>query len=187
LQDLRRRYYQRNSNVRIGLGFIRSYTGVKNARDYSASASFPIISIGYDVPYRQQIRVGVQVAFGPHRFSSQNYSDYESTQTDIVLKERIFTVHAYGKYSFAYSFAAFQPYIIGGIGINTSRINTEQDIKFINNANHTVLVKSGTNAAGIGIMARIGTDYFINNNLRVFGDIGVGATILSLGITATIN
>lgn len=185
-QNLRRSFSFRNGDVRLGLGFIRSYTGVKQASEYSSSGTFPIISIAYDAPYRDQIRIGFQLAFGPHKFSKQEYSNYDSAQTNVLLRENIFALHAYGKYSFLNYISAFQPYVIGGIGINTSRINAEHDIKFINSTNSAVLVKSGTNSVSIGVMARIGAEYRLNNNLRVFGDVGIGASILSFGISANV-
>ncbi len=186
-QNVRHSFSLQNGNVRFGLGFIRSYTGVNDPTQYSSSGSFPIISIAYEAPYQDQIYLGLQLAFGHHKFSKQEYSNYDSVKTNVLLKENIFTLHAYGRYSFLKNISALQPYVLGGIGINTSHINTEHDIKFINNPNDAVLVKSGTNSVSIGIMARIGTEYSINNNFRVFGDVGIGASILSIGISANID
>lgn len=186
-RNVRRGFSLQNGNVRVGLGFIRSYTGVNNPTQYSSSGSFPIISVAYEAPYQDQIYLGLQLAFGPHKFSKQEYSNYDSAQTNIRLKENIFTLHAYGRYVFLKNNrSAFQPYVLAGLGIHTSHINTEHDIKFINHPNDAVLVKSGTNSVSIGVTARIGTEYLINNNFRVFGDVGIGASILTIGISANI-
>lgn len=177
----------RDGNIRFGLGFIRGYTRVENAGNYSSSSTFPVINIGYDIAYRDPIRLGVQLAFGSHKFSGQEYSNYDSTQSNIDIKENIFTLHLYGKYNFLKSTSAFQPYVLGGLGINTANIHTDYDISFINNPGKVVQVKSGSRAVGIGVLARIGADYYFNNRLSVFGDVGAGPALLNIGVSARID
>jgi hypothetical protein len=177
----------RKGNVRIGLGFLRSYTRVNQVSQYASSFNFPIISIAYDVRYREHVRLGIQASFGPHKFTGQTYSSYDSTQSSVAMKENIFMLDAYGKYDFPYRTAKLQPYVMGGIGIHSSHINSEYDIHFISDANHALVVKSGNNSVGIGIIARIGTEYYINNKLSAFGDVGVGASILNFGICTRVD
>jgi hypothetical protein len=177
----------RNGNVRLGLGFLRSYTRVNQVSQYASSFNFPIVSIAYDVRYRQHVRLGIQASFGPHKFTGQTYSSYDSTQSKVTLKENIFMLDAYGKYDFPYRTDKLQPYVMGGIGIHSSHINSEYDINFISDANHALVVKSGNNSVGIGIIARIGTEYYINNKLSAFGDVGIGASIFSFGICARVD
>lgn len=182
-----RRSFFQDGVAHLGIGFFRSYTKVKDANDYSSSGGMPVISIGYDVFYRNQVRLGAQLAFGTHQFSRQEYSDYDSAQTDVHLKENIFTLHVYAKYVIASRSSAFQPYIIGGLGINSSNIHSEYAINFINEPDKVVLVNSGSRSVGLGILARIGTDYYLNNKLSVFVDAGIGPSILNIGISAHVD
>lgn len=173
--------------VHLGIGFFRSFTKVKDANEYSSSGGTPVISIGYDVFYRNQVRLGAQLAFGTHKFSRQEYSDYDSAQTDVHLKENIFTLYVYAKYVIAGRSSAFQPYVIGGLGINSSNIHSEYAINFINEPDKVVLINSGSRSVGLGILARIGADYYLNNKLSIFADAGVGPSILNLGISAHVD
>ena len=173
--------------VKAGIGFFRSYTKVSQVSQYASSVNFPVINIGYDVQYTDQVRLGVQIAFGPHKFTGQQYSSYDSTQSAVTLKENIFMIDVYGKYNIAYRTARLQPYIIGGIGIHSSHISSSYNITFINDPNHSVLVNSGNNSVGLGIIARIGTEYLINKRSRLFGDVGIGPTILNVGISFNVD
>ena len=174
-------------NIRIGLGFIRSYTKVGQAGQYKSYVNFPVFSVAYDVRYTNELRFGLQVSYGHHKFTGQQYSSYDSTNTASSLNEYIFMVDAYARYNFSYHTSKVQPYVIGGIGIHNSHVNYEYDIAFINNANHPVQVKSGNNNISLGLMGRIGADYLLDRNTKVFGDIGFGASVLNLGVSLRID
>lgn len=170
-------------DVRIGLGFIRSYSKVKDANNYSSSATFPVVSVAYDILFQSNLRLGAQVALGTHKFSNQAYSSYDSTQTSISLKENIFTLFVYGKYLFLNSSAVLRPYIIGGLGINSSHVTSNSTINFLSNSSEVILVKSGARAVGLGVMARVGADYYFNDRLAAFADAGVGASVINIGVS----
>lgn len=177
----------RNGSVRFGLGFIRGYTKVPNAGRYSTSATFPVVSFAYDAQYRSQMRVGLQVAFGSHKFSGNEYSDYDSTQTGINIKENTFAIDVYAKYQMLSSTSALQPYLLLGLGLNTSNIHNNYNINFVNNPDKVVQVTSGSRAVGLGVLARIGSEYYFNRQLAVFADVGFGPSVLNVGVTARID
>jgi opacity protein-like surface antigen len=173
----------RNGVVRLGFGFFRSYSKVEDANEYSTSATFPVVSAAYDVAYNRDYRIGVQIGFGSHNFSRQSLSLYDSTQNSVKLKENIFAINVYGRYDILReSSFALRPYVVVGIGLNTSHVKSETTINFINNTDQVLLVSSGTRAAGLGFMARVGVDYYINRNLRAFLDAGVGTSIINIGL-----
>jgi hypothetical protein len=173
----------RNGVLRLGLGFFRSYSKVADANNYSTSSTFPVISGAYDVAYNRDYRIGIQMGFGSHNFSRQTLSLYDSTQSSVKLKENIFAIHVYGRYDILReSSFALKPYIVLGIGLNTSHVKSETTVNFINNTDQVLLVSSGTRAAGLGFMARIGVDYFINSTLRAFVDAGAGTSIINVGL-----
>lgn len=176
----------RNGSVMLGVGFIRGFTKVKNAGNYSSSGS-PVVNIAYDALYRGPVRLGAQLAFGSHKFSGQEYNTYDSTQSTVAIKENFFTLHVYAKYSLLSSTSAFRPYALLGLGLSTSNIRTDQEVNFLNRADKVLLVSSGARAVGLGVLARIGTDYYLNNKFRVFGDVGAGPYILNIGVAANVN
>lgn len=177
----------RDGTFRAGFGIFRSYTKVSQVSQYTSSVNFPIINLAYEVRYNQNVFIGIQVAFGPHKFSNDVFSGYDSTQTKSTLKENIFMLDVYGKYMITYHTDKVQPYIIGGIGIHSSHISTAEDIAFVSHPDNELLVNSGNNAVGLGLIARIGAEYFINPKVRLYGDAGFGATILNFGVCIRVN
>ena len=179
-------FLSRNGSVTLGVGFIRGFTKVKNAGDYSSSGS-PVVNVAYDALYRGSVRLGAQLAFGSHKFSGQDYSTHDSTQSAVSIKESFFTLHVYAKYSYVLTTSAFQPYALFGLGISSSNIRTNREVNFLNRADKVLLVSSGARAVGLGILARGGTAYILNNKISVFGDVGAGPYIINLGVTANVN
>lgn len=176
-----------HGNVRIGLGFIRGYTKVDNANQYSTSGTFPPVIIAYDGLFTNVVRLGLQVAFGSHKFSQQQFDTYDSLQNNTSLKENIFSIMAYGKYSSPNAYANLRPYVIGGLGINSSNIHSSNEVHFLSDANQSLLVTSGNRSVGLGILARIGTDYYFNPKLGAFLDIGTGVALLQLGLVINVQ
>ncbi|HSN10146.1 MAG TPA: hypothetical protein VLS85_13995, partial [Hanamia sp.] len=76
-----------NGNLHLGLGFLRSFSKVKNVNNYSSSVTFPVVSIAYEVPYKNNLQLGLLIGFGTHKFSDQQYSTYDSTNNNIKLTE----------------------------------------------------------------------------------------------------
>lgn len=177
----------KNGAIHIGLGFIRSFTKVKNVKDYSSSSSFPVISFGYEIRYKNNLNFGLQIGFGTHKFATQQFSSYDSTENDITLKENIFALYAYGRYYLTQSTSRLQPYIMAGLGITSSNIHSTNTISFTNDNSQVILVKSGTRSTGLGIIARIGGDYFINDQLQLSLDAGVGLSVINVGLAISIK
>ncbi len=171
-----------NGNLNLALGFLRSFSKVKNVNNYSTSATFPVVSIAYEVAYKNNLQLGAMIGFGSHKFSDQQFSTYDSTNNNISLKENIFGLYVYGKYSFAGDSSRLQPYILAGPGITSSNIHSENRISFTNDNSQVILVKSGTRSTQLGIIARAGAQYFISNQFRVYVDAGVGLSVIKLGV-----
>ncbi|TDH28545.1 hypothetical protein EXU57_00250 [Segetibacter sp. 3557_3] len=169
----------KENSFRIGVGFISGYTKVAKADNYAKTSASPVIALAYDTRYRTDLRLGLQMAFGSQKFSKQEFSTYDSIQSVSNLKENIFTFSLYGKYSSKASYANLRPYVILGLGINTSNVRTESELKLT--SNQTLLVSSGSRSAGLGILARVGADYFFGGPYGLFADVGAGASLIQLG------
>ncbi|MEP7108915.1 MAG: outer membrane beta-barrel protein [Ferruginibacter sp.] len=168
--------------IRLGLGFIKSFTKVDNSKNYSSSSSFPAIIIGYDVDFKNQVRLGLQIGFGSRNFSKQDYSSYDSVQNNITMKENLFSLFVYAKYILLQNTSRMKPYIIGGLGINSSRISSKNTISFTNNYNQSILVSSGTRSAGLGVIARFGSEYYLTDQFQLYLDAGIGISIINAGL-----
>lgn len=170
----------------IGVGALRSFSKVKNAGNYSSSASFPIVSLGYEVYFKDNLRLGALIGFGQHNFSKEEYSDYDSTINNLSLKENIFGLYVYGKYTFLSSTSRLQPYVTAGLGLATSHVKSENRISFTDDSK-VILVKSGARSAGINIMARVGAEYYFSKQARAFLEVGSGLALINLGVAVSVN
>jgi outer membrane protein with beta-barrel domain len=177
----------KNGSLRVALGFLKSFSKVENSKDYSTSGGFPVISLGYEVNYKQNACLGVQIGFGSHDFSKQEFSSYDSTKTDVTLKENIFGLYVYGRYYFLNSSSRLQPFVLGGIGIVSSNVHENNTIRFTNDNTQVILVKSGTRKTGLGITARAGADYFISNQMQLFADAGAGLSVINVGLAFSVK
>ncbi len=173
--------FSRNAMVRVGLGFIRGFTKVKNADDFNSKAAFPDVSVSYDKLMQPDLRVGLMLTFGSNKFSGETFSSYDSTNISSDIKESIFSLMLYGKYAVGNKFSNLRPYILGGIGINSSSVDTENRIKFTNDNSQVLRVNSGGRSVGLGILARVGADYFFNYQYGVYADVGVGPSVIQVG------
>jgi hypothetical protein len=172
-----------NGKLGLGLGFLRSFSKLENKNNYSSSSSFPVVSINYEVPYCNYLQLGLLIGFGSHKFSDQNFSNYDSTNNDINIKENIFGLYVYGRYYFMDPTSQIQPYILAGPGITSSNIHSENKISFTNDNTQTILVKSGTRTTGIGVIARAGIEYYLNKQFQVYFDAGVGLSVIKVGVS----
>ncbi len=206
--DYKKNILLNNSSAHIGIGFIRSFSKIQDANNYSSSGGAPVVSLGYDVslstrrrnnlnPYdtvnyktdnkTKNIKIGLMIGFGSHKLSRDDISLYDSTTNNVSLKESIFGLYAYGKYSLLNSTSRIQPYITLGLGIATSHITTVNRISFINDASKELLVKSGARGVSLNLMARVGAEYYFSNQLQAFIDAGSGLSILNLGISLSVK
>lgn len=200
--DYNRNFLQKGA-VHLGIGFIRSFSKVENANNYSPAGGMPVITLAYDAsfntnrnydrnnPYSisrtNNLKVGVLIGFGSHKFSNEDYSAYDSTINNISLKENMFGLYAYGKYSLLSNTSRIQPYLTLGLGIATSRITSENRIRFVNDDSKTLLVKSGARGVGLNIMARAGAAYYFSDQLQAFIDAGSGLSLLNLGVSFAVD
>ncbi|MEO6964030.1 MAG: outer membrane beta-barrel protein [Puia sp.] len=176
-----------NSNVGIGLGFLRSFTKVKNKNSYSSSSSFPVVLFSYEVIYEKNIQLGLEMGFGTNKFSNQQFSNYDSTINNTNLTEHIFGLYVYGRYFLLNSSSRLQPYILAGLGITSANVLSKTEISFTNGNSQVIQVKSGARSTGLGITARAGGQYYISNQLQLSLDAGFGLSVIKVGLTVAVN
>lgn len=186
IKNKNKNFFQ-NPSLHFGLGFLRSFSKVENISNYSSSASFPVISLAYEISYQSNLQLGVMIGFGSHKFSNQQFSSYDSTNNHINLKENIFGLYVYGRYYFLSNTSPLQPFILAGPGITSSNIHSENKISFTNDNSQIIVVQSGTRTTGLGIIARVGAQYYINNQFQVSFDAGVGLSVIKLGVSFNID
>ena len=176
-----------NANVGFGLGFLRSFTKVENINSYSSSSSFPALLFSYEVNYKKNIQIGLEMGFGTHKFSGQQFSSYDSTINNDKLTEHVFGLYLYGKYFLLNSSSRIQPYLMAGIGVTSSNVISQTTISFTNDNSQQILVTSGNRTSGLGITARVGGQYYISDQMQLSLDAGFGLSVIKAGLIIAIN
>jgi len=62
--DYKKNNLFKHGALRLGVGFLRSFSNVENVKDYSSSSSVPAITIAYETYFINQVYLGVQIGFG---------------------------------------------------------------------------------------------------------------------------
>ncbi len=176
-----------NGSVNLSLGFIRAFTKVDNPNNYTANGGAPVISLSYDVRVQNNVKAGLLVGFGSHKFSSGSYSSYDSTISNVDLKEAVFGIYGYGKYMILSNTSRLQPFITIGVGLATSHVTSETRIGFMNDDSKTLLIRSGARGASLNLMARAGAAYYFNKQFQLFADVGSGLALINLGLTVSVK
>ncbi len=170
--------------IRLGVGFIPSYSKIDNKDSYDTKFGLPPIIVTYLIPYKESFMVGVQMATGSYKYSRSQFDDYDQTQTHSELKENLFQLTALGKYQYANS--DLSPYAILGLSLIVSSVKAESTLTFLND-DRDIFVKSGVRNKGMGILARAGLEYSLNEQIGLYTDLGSGISLLQIGMVYKMN
>jgi hypothetical protein len=184
LSPLLERENLQKGEVRLGFGFIPGYSKISNRDSYTTRAGFPATAITYLIPYRSSLMVGLHVMAGTWRYSRSDFDDYDNVRTEIEYKENLLTFAAVGKYQF--SAQALRPYVLGGLAFHISSVDAESRLTFVED-DRELYVKSGVRNSGLGLIARLGLEYELNNQIGFYGDIGSGISLLQFGAIYKLN
>lgn len=164
--------------IRLGVGFIPSYSKIDNKDSYDTKIGFPPIIITYLIPYKKSLMVGVQIATGTFKYNRSQFDDYDQIQTQSELKENLFQLTALGKYQFTNS--DLRPYAMLGLSLNISSVKAESTLNFVDD-DREIFVKSGVRNTGMGVLARAGLEYSLNDQIGFYTDLGTGISLLQIG------
>ncbi|MBL7870745.1 MAG: outer membrane beta-barrel protein [Cyclobacteriaceae bacterium] len=170
--------------IRLGVGFIPSYSKIDNKDSYNTNIGFPPIIVTYLIPYKKSLMVGIQLATGTFNYSRSQFDDYDQIQTQSELKENLFQLSALGKYQFTSS--DLRPYAILGLSLNISSVNAESTLNFVDD-DRTIFVKSGVRNTGMGVVVRAGLEYSLTDQIGFYTDLGTGVSLIQLGGVYKLN
>jgi hypothetical protein len=170
--------------IRIGIGFIPSYSKISNKNSYDTKIGFPPIVLTYMIPYKKSLMLGLQVATGTFKYKRSQFDEYDQTEKQSELKENLFQMTVLGKYQFTNS--DLRPYVTLGLSFFVSSIKAESELNFRND-DRVIFVKSGLRNTGIGILARGGLEYSLNEEIGFYADLGSGISLVQIGVVYKMN
>ena len=117
-----------------------------------------------------------------YNFEGDEFNAYDQVITSGTAKEKAFSMTVFGKY--AVGTGGFQPYILGGGGLNISNISSELTVLPVNaNVEEIYKINTGAQNTSLAILIRGGVSYAMGSKYRVYGDVGTGLSIVQIGAT----
>lgn len=168
----------KQGEVRLGIGFIRNYSKIKNADNLTNESSAPTFYLTYLFPYRENIHIGVMGGLSKFKYSEAYFSEYDQLQVNRDLTESVFTLAVVGRYS--RDFNIITPYVMGGLAFYSSTIKSSGSLTYIDD-DRTVLVQNSARNTGLGIVFRLGLNVNITEKVGAYADFGNGLTLGQVG------
>ncbi|MBX2916120.1 MAG: hypothetical protein KF856_12690 [Cyclobacteriaceae bacterium] len=165
--------------IRVGAGFIRHYSGIKNASELNPEAGTTAIQLTYLFPYRQNIHIGVLTGLGNFKYSESTFSEYDQLQINQQTTETLFTVALVGKYE--RQFKTISPYAIGGIALYSSMAKSNASFSYLGD-DRSVQVQNSIRNNGLGIIVRVGFQAALLKRVGAYVDFGNGLTLGQAGL-----
>ncbi len=165
--------------IKLGVGFIRNYSKIKNVDDLTSESGAPAFHLTYLFPYRKNIHIGLMAGLGKFKYSEAYFSEYDQLQVNRSLTENIFTLAVIGRY--ARQFNIITPYVTGGLAFYSSTIKSEGSFHYIDD-DRTVLVKNDARNNGLGLLFRVGLNVNITEKIGGYTDFGNSLTIGQVGV-----
>jgi hypothetical protein len=169
----------KQGELRLGYGFIRNYSKIKNVNELNAEAGATAIQLAYLYPYRNNIHIGLLTGIGNFKYSESSFSEYDQLQINQTSTESLFTVAVVGMY--ARKFNLITPYLMGGLAFYSSMIKSNGSFNYVDN-DRTVLVKNSARNNGLGVVVRVGLDVTIIKKVSGYVDFGNGLTLGQVGL-----
>lgn len=171
------KYYLTHGLVRAGVGFVQNHGSVSTS-GYNTSGP-PGFLVGYVARLNSSILLGIQVAFNNFEYTSSQFSDYDNTQIDRKIKDKIIAPGLYARYNLTTAF--IKPYITGGVSMNWYKLDTESHVLFLDN-NKGVDTGGSVHGTQFDLILRAGVDLSLSSKFGAYGDIGFGTNLIQLGV-----
>ncbi len=168
----------RSGEIRLGLGFIRNFSRVKEVDDYQSEFTFPSVHISYMFPVDQNIDFGLAMGFAGFEYADKSFSEYDQLMTDRTIHESLFSIAVIGKYGI--DMELIRPYFLTGVSFTNSNVRTEGSVTFTDDE-RSILVRGGSRSGQFGVPIRGGVDVRITSSLSAFIEVGTGLSLMQVG------
>ena len=172
-------YNMAHGSLKIGLGFAKEYTSFNGLDVYNNSPNTPSFYMAYQFNFSKRIITGVNFAYASINYTLDESSDYDGVAITKNIEESIVTGGVFGRYDILEGFV--KPYILVGLNINYSNALINGDLYLMNEGKH-ILTTSEMHGFKPNFVGRVGLDLMITRRLGLYSDIGVGPTLVQVGV-----
>lgn len=174
-----------NAEFKLQIGFFKGFSKLSNKGDYISKLGFVPITLAYDVGFLQKYRIGLSLGSASYKYNKNSFNNYDSTQVSSDVKERQFVANIYLKKRFGAGL--LQPFALLGVGVNSSLISSSSKVTLSNDTARQLFVSSEGRSTSLGVQARVGFDYDLQNQFKISADVGSGLSVLQVGAIYKFN
>ncbi|MCX7638727.1 MAG: hypothetical protein N2044_12860 [Cyclobacteriaceae bacterium] len=166
-----------SGRLQVGLGFIRSYSLIRNVESLTNQKSSPAFYLSYTFPVRRNISVGLLSGYASFNYSENQINEYDQVRITRNIRENLFTVAAVGVYRLGQRF--IDPYMMAGLAFYSSRANSNGIVEFLETSQF-LTIENSASGSSFGFVIRGGVSLTVNN-IGIYADFGNGLTLLQCG------
>lgn len=171
--------FANNPQASIGLGFLKSYSiGDEFSSNLKQTSLLPGIYLRYTTEKNESLRFGVQLGIARYNYEGDEFNEFDQVIVSRTASENVFSLSAFGQYTL--NTGTFKPYILGGLSLNIATIDGQTTVLPVETG-AGYRVNDGARDISLGILARIGAIYSINDKIQAYLDAGSGLSIIQLG------
>ena len=172
-------YNMSHGSLKIGLGFAKEYTSFNGLDVYNNSPNTPSFYMAYQFNFNKRIITGINFAYASINYTLDESSDYDGVAITKNIEESVVTGGVFGRYDILEGYV--KPYILVGLNINYSNAVINGDLYLMNEGKH-ILTTSEMHGFKPNFVGRVGLDLMITRRLGLYSDIGVGPTLVQVGV-----
>jgi hypothetical protein len=168
----------RKGEIRLGFGFIRNFSRVKEVDEYQSEFTFPSVHFSYLFPVGPNMDLGLAMGFAGFEYADKSFSEYDQLMTDRSIHESLFSIAVVGKYGI--DMELIRPYFLTGVSFTNSSVRTEGSVTFTDDE-RSILVRGGSRSGQFGVPIRGGVDVRITEAFSAFIEVGTGLSLMQVG------
>ncbi len=178
-EDNNLKYNLAHGSVKAGLGLTQDFSRIKGIEEFDKEESFPLIHVDYQIKISRLFIAGVSLGYGSNRYTYASFSEYDQIDIYQEVNETLYSLGAFARYNIMSGFV--RPYALLGLNFNYTVADNTGTIFFIDESKK---VSTNTSIKGFKalLLARAGVDFHIGKNFGLYTDIGLGNSLVQLGV-----
>lgn len=178
------RYNLGHGTLKFGFGFSPVNTSVKGVEGFNKSQNFPSMEASYQFILKRYLILGANLGYAGYNYNYSEVSEYDQMEISRKIEETFINYGIFARYDIMHEF--FRPYILAGLDVNYTIVNTDGMIYFMEEAKK-IATYSSAKGFKTYFVFRGGFDFHIGKSFGLFTDVGTGASLVRVGVMFMLN
>ncbi len=173
------KYNLAHGSIKVGLGLTEDFSRIKGIEEFDKEESFPLIHVDYQIKINRLFIAGASLGYGSNRYTYSSFSEYDQIDIYQEVNETLYSIGVFARYDIMSGFV--RPYALLGLNFNYTVADNAGTIFFIDESKK---VSTNTSVKGFKtlVLARVGVDFHISKMFGLYTDIGLGNSLVQLGV-----